>query len=70
MQKSYSQIERTYSELHEKYQDLIAIKLKLEKDNLNQQTQVEQEKNAKFMAMDKIHELEGKNNQLFFFCLK
>ncbi|CAF1345811.1 unnamed protein product [Didymodactylos carnosus] len=59
LQKSYSQIERTQTDLHEKYQELIAIKLKLEKDSLNQQTTIEQEKNAKYMALDKIHELEG-----------
>ena len=59
IQKTSAQIERSYSELHEKYQDLIAIKLRFEKDIITQQANIEQEKTAKYMALDKIQELEG-----------
>ncbi|CAF5057186.1 unnamed protein product, partial [Rotaria sp. Silwood1] len=57
-QKTGAHFERTYNELYEKYQDLIGIKLKIEKDFLSQQSTIEQEKNAKLMALEKIHELE------------
>ena len=59
IQKTSAQIERSYSELHEKYKDLIAIKLRFEKDIITQQANIEQEKTAKYMALDKIQELEG-----------
>jgi hypothetical protein len=45
--------------MHDKYQELIAIKLKFEKDIITQQANVDQEKSAKYMALDKIQELEG-----------
>ena len=62
IQKSHTQLERSQSEMHEKYQELIAIKLKFEKDIMTQQATLDQEKSAKYMAMDKIHELEGKES--------
>ncbi|CAF4776285.1 unnamed protein product, partial [Rotaria magnacalcarata] len=58
IQKTCATFERTYNEIHEKYQDLIAIKLKIEKDFLSQQSTVEQEKTAKSTALEKIQELE------------
>jgi len=64
IQKTSAQIERSYSELHEKYQDLIAIKLRFEKDIITQQANIEQEKTAKYMALDKIQELEEKCNTM------
>jgi hypothetical protein len=64
LQKNYTQVERTQSDLHEKYQELIANKLKVEKDMLTQQGNLDQEKNAKYMAMEKIHELEGKRRHV------
>ncbi len=45
--------------MHDKYQELIAIKLKFEKDINTQQANIDQEKSAKYMALDKIQELEG-----------
>lgn len=59
IQKSCSQLERSYNEMHEKYQELIAVKLKFEKDVIAQQANIDQEKSAKYMALDKIQELEG-----------
>ena len=53
-------MERSYNDLHEKYQELIAVKLKFEKDIISQQGNLDQEKSAKYMALDKIQELEGK----------
>jgi len=61
IQKNSSQLERSYNDLHEKYQELIAIKLKFEKDIITQQGNIDQEKSAKYMALDKIQELEGLN---------
>ena len=60
IQKNYTQLERSQSDMHEKYQELIAIKLKFEKDIMGQQANLDQEKSAKYMALDKIRELEGK----------
>ena len=60
IQKNCSQMERSYNDLHEKYQELIAVKLKFEKDIISQQGNLDQEKSAKYMALDKIQELEGK----------
>ncbi len=59
IQKNSTQLERSYNDLHEKYQELIAIKLKFEKDIITQQANIDQEKTAKYMALDKIQELEG-----------
>jgi hypothetical protein len=59
IQKTSTQLERSYSELQDKYQELIAIKLKFEKDIITQQANIDQEKSAKYMALDKIQELEG-----------
>ncbi|CAF3673868.1 unnamed protein product [Rotaria socialis] len=64
IQKACANVERTYNEIHEKYQDLLAIKLKLEKDFLSQQSTVEQEKIAKSVALEKIQELEEKCNSM------
>ncbi|CAM4791193.1 unnamed protein product [Rotaria magnacalcarata] len=64
IQKTCATFERTYNEIHEKYQDLIAIKLKIEKDFLSQQSTVEQEKTAKSTALEKIQELEEKCNSM------
>ncbi|CAF5175236.1 unnamed protein product, partial [Rotaria magnacalcarata] len=59
IQKNCAQLERSYNDMHDKYQELIAIKLKFEKDIITQQANIEQEKTAKYMALDKIQELEG-----------
>ncbi len=59
IQKNSTQLERSYSDLQDKYQELIAIKLKFEKDIITQQANIDQEKSAKYMALDKIQELEG-----------
>lgn len=59
IQKNCSQLERSYNDMHDKYQEIIAIKLKFEKDIISQQANIEQEKAAKYMALDKIQELEG-----------
>ncbi len=59
IQKNCSQLERSYNDMHDKYQELIAIKLKFEKDINTQQANIDQEKSAKYMALDKIQELEG-----------
>ncbi len=59
IQKNSTQLERSYNDLQDKYQELIAIKLKFEKDIITQQGNIEQEKSAKYMALDKIQELEG-----------
>ena len=64
MQKNYAQLERSQTDLQEKYQELIAIKLKFEKEINSQQTTLDQERNAKSMALEKIHELEGKGVKL------
>ncbi|CAF4771522.1 unnamed protein product, partial [Rotaria sp. Silwood1] len=64
IQKNCTQLERSYNDIHEKYQELIAIKLKFEKDIINQQANFEQEKTAKYMALDKIQELEEKCNTM------
>ena len=45
--------------MHDKHQELIGIKLKSEKDIITLQANIDQEKNAKHMALDKIQELEG-----------
>ncbi|CAF3913512.1 unnamed protein product, partial [Rotaria sp. Silwood1] len=37
IQKNCTQLERSYNDIHEKYQELIAIKLKFEKDIINLQ---------------------------------
>ncbi|CAF1115190.1 unnamed protein product [Rotaria sordida] len=63
-QKTCVHFERTYNEIYEKYQDLISIKLKIEKDFLNQQSIIEQEKNAKLMVLEKIQTLEEKCNTM------
>ena len=49
--------------MHDKYKELIAIKLKFEKDIVTQQANIDQEKNAKYMALDKIQELEGQKKK-------
>lgn len=59
LQKASLQYERTHTELHDKYQDLLAIKLKLEKDAQMQQATIDEEQNAKCTAVDKLRELEG-----------
>ena len=59
LQKASLQYERTHTELHDKYQDLIAIKLKLEQDAQLQQAKIDEEQNAKCTAVDKLRELEG-----------
>ncbi|CAF1596153.1 unnamed protein product, partial [Adineta ricciae] len=64
IQKNCSQMERSYNDLHEKYQELIAVKLKFEKDIISQQGNLDQEKSAKYMALDKIQELEEKCNTM------
>jgi len=64
VQKNFAQLERSQTDLHEKYQELIAIKLKFEKEIITQQANIDQEKSAKFMAMEKIHELEEKCNAM------
>ena len=60
MQKTCAQLERAHNEINDKYQELSAIKLQIEKDFQNQQSTIEHEKNAKLMALDKIQQLEGK----------
>ena len=47
LQKNYSALEFEYNESNNQYEELSQIKEKLEKDNTNQQTLFEQEKNAK-----------------------
>lgn len=64
IQKTSTQLERSYADLQDKYQELIGIKLKFEKDVITQQGNLEQEKSAKYMALDKIQELEGKCNAM------
>ncbi|CAF1430443.1 unnamed protein product [Adineta ricciae] len=64
LQNTYTHFERTYSDSNEKYQELTTIKLQLEKDLLEQQLIVEQEKNGKIAVLEKIHELEEKCNNL------
>ncbi|CAF3587436.1 unnamed protein product [Rotaria sordida] len=64
IQKNSTQLERSYNDIHDKYQELIAIKLKFEKDIITQQSNIEQEKTAKYMALDKIQELEEKCNTM------
>ncbi|CAF3799316.1 unnamed protein product [Rotaria magnacalcarata] len=64
IQKNCAQLERSYNDMHDKYQELIAIKLKFEKDIITQQANIEQEKTAKYMALDKIQELEEKCNTM------
>jgi hypothetical protein len=59
LQNACVQFEHVHKESHDKYQELINIKLKIEKDLFIQQSICEQEKNAKFMAINKIQELEG-----------
>ncbi|CAF4430484.1 unnamed protein product, partial [Rotaria sp. Silwood2] len=64
VQKTCANFERTHQEIQEKYQDLINIKLRIEKDFHCQQSTLEQEKNAKSMALEKIQELEEKSNSM------
>ena len=64
IQKNSTQLERSYNDLQDKYQELIAIKLKFEKDIITQQANFEQEKSAKYMALDKIQELEGNRSEM------
>ncbi|CAF0817549.1 unnamed protein product [Adineta steineri] len=58
LQKTCAYFERVYHESNEKYQELISIKLQIEKDFHAQQSDNDQEKNAKFLALEKIQELE------------
>ena len=63
LQNTYTHFERTYSDSNEKYQELTTIKLQLEKNLLEQQLLVEQEKNGKTAVLEKIHELEGNHSK-------
>ena len=60
LQKTYAHLERAHSQSHDKYQELITTKVRLEKDYFTLQTCIEQEKNAKFTALEKIQDLEGR----------
>jgi hypothetical protein len=53
-------LEYGYNESNDKYQELYNIKIKIEKDFLTQQSSLEQEKNAKFMALEKMQQFEGR----------
>ncbi|CAF3051750.1 unnamed protein product [Rotaria sp. Silwood2] len=59
IQKYCTQLERSYNDIQDEYQELIAIKLKLEKDIITQQLNIDQEKTVECMTLDKIQELEG-----------
>ncbi len=59
LQKTFTHLEYEYNESNTKYQELNNIKLKIERDFLMQQSFFEQEKNAKYVALEKIQELEG-----------
>ncbi|CAF4631440.1 unnamed protein product, partial [Rotaria sp. Silwood2] len=58
IQKYCTQLERSYNDIQDEYQELIAIKLKLEKDIITQQLNIEQEKTVEWMTLDKIQEHE------------
>jgi hypothetical protein len=60
LQKSYTHLEYGYNESNDKYQELYNIKIKIEKDFLTQQSSLEQEKNAKLMALEKMQQFEGR----------
>jgi hypothetical protein len=60
LQNSYTHLEYGYNESNDKYQELYNIKTKIEKDFLTQQSSLEQEKNAKFMALEKMQQFEGR----------
>ncbi len=60
LQKNYTNLEYDYNKSNEKYQELYNLKLKIERDFLIQQSTIEQEKNAKLLALEKIQELEGR----------
>lgn len=59
IQISYTNLEYDFNESTTKCQELINIKTKIERDFHMQQTSYDQEKNAKFIALEKIQELEG-----------
>jgi hypothetical protein len=60
LQKNYTNLEYDYNESNERYQELHNLRLKIERDFLIQQSTIEQEKNAKLLALEKIQELEGR----------
>lgn len=69
LQKSYTTLEYDYNESNEKYQELYNMKLKIEKDFLIQQSTIEQERNAKTLAFEKIQELEGEKLTRLFLSI-
>ncbi|UJR14847.1 hypothetical protein I4U23_001832 [Adineta vaga] len=64
LQKTCTYFERTSNDSNEKYQELITTKLQIEKDLLEQQLLIEQEKNAKSIVLEKVQKLEEKCNNM------
>ena len=62
LQNSYNNLEFDYNESNDKYQELYHLKLKIERDFLSQQANIELESTAKNMALEKIQELEGRGS--------
>ena len=60
LQNNYTNLESDYTESDEKYQELYQIKQRIERDFLTQQATIQQETNAKVMALEKIQELQGR----------
>ena len=64
LQKSYTTLEFDFNESNEKFQELQNLKLRMEKDFQSQQSTIEQERNGKLLAFEKLQDLEGRSHYL------
>lgn len=64
----FNQIETSYTELQGKHADIMAVKMKLEKNISNLTTALDNEKSSQNTVTDQVEELQGIYTKIFDLC--